>query len=128
LLVYRSVVDGVVARVEEDGCAGDAGRCARDIKRCHTQKHRRDSDTFQDFPSRNRFRPAAPTWHRRIAHRAMVTITLLSSGSSRLICKGTTSGPASERSVFDRGYRPNKITSDLLRVDFVVSGNGAELI
>jgi hypothetical protein len=28
----------------------------------------------------------------------------------------------------DRGYRPNKITSDRLRVDFVVSGNGGELI
>jgi hypothetical protein len=58
----------------------------------------------------------------------MVTITLLSSGSSRLIRYGTTSGPASERSVVDRGYRLNKITSDRLRVDFVVFGNGGELV
>jgi hypothetical protein len=58
----------------------------------------------------------------------MVTITLLSSGSSRLIRYGTTSGTASEPSVFDRGYRLNKITSDRLRVDFVVFGNGGELV
>jgi hypothetical protein len=28
----------------------------------------------------------------------------------------------------DRGYRLNKITSDRLRVDFVVFGNGGELV
>jgi hypothetical protein len=58
----------------------------------------------------------------------MVTITLLPWASSRLIHMARLRDRASERSVFDRGYRPNKITSDRLRVDFVVFGNGGELV
>ena len=77
-VIYRAVIYRVVTRVQEHRCSGEAGRRARDIKRCQTNKHRRYTGQFQDLASGNGFQPAEPNRRRQIAHRAMVTIPLLS--------------------------------------------------